>query len=55
MLPSETLPHDRWQWPNKQKCQTDFLELPRPRNAVWSAKMSSKDDNVNLWKTKEVS
>jgi hypothetical protein len=55
MSPSETLPHDRWQWPNKQNSQTDFLDLPRPRNAVWSAKMSLVGASVNLWKTKEVS
>jgi hypothetical protein len=30
----------RWQRPNKQNHRTDFLDLPRPRNAVWSAKMS---------------
>lgn len=53
--PSETLIPCRWQRPNKMNCRTDFLDLPRPRNAVWSAKMSLVGVNVNLWKTEEVS
>jgi hypothetical protein len=54
-VPSETLLHFRWPRPNKLNFQAYFLELPRPRNAVWSDKMALLLASVNLWETLEVS